>query len=952
MQAVRLDVDQVVPEVDRGRSEAEGDEDQDGQPQFVGLIEHAGGSRRREHQDVLQPLFWPSGAKEARDHRGDGSAPRLVPAVIPSDGRKWWMTVRARSRCEADELVQFRPDCADDLPMVVLSTTEAHRRSSLVSRLSGHPAVIDAVRVAFALTGAFVEIVVFEAQRSMVVGSLHDGLLQPRPLSPAEISLTSGDAHLVSTDDEIAVAIVDHRGLTVGSLTLRRDHALGEVETAVQSLARIVASLVDTSADDASGGLAAEPLHETLLENLRDAVIVLDSNLVVTYANRSVAIQLGRSPAELTGRSAADFLHPDDLVEALDTLLRLGNGSEAYRLVVRIEHGNGEYVPLEATGRDMTADPRVGGLLLSLRNHDFDSELERTRRVSNALVEQLHDGIVATDAVGALLVVNESARQILGLSTTTYPAEMSIDDLQFCDADGRRANHHRHPVRRVLAGDHLTGENMTVVVNDDVRNIVVSGRAVESTDGRQIGAAIGFHDVTQARRAQHELQRIALHDHLTDLPNRRRLKQLVAALPAAAAAGDLRPVTETLIDLDNFKVINDTHGHRVGDEVIRTAASRLAASCAADDFLARLGGDEFVVLSRGRTVGEATAAAEEMRRRLAEPFEVEGHTFTLTCSIGLAHLDVRDLHEDSLLRFADLALYDAKARGRNRVAVFDRELADAAQRATERRDLLRTALAHDDLVMHFQPLVEGRTDRIIGFESLARFRNTSGAVAGPGELLEAAAGTGLVWDLDRRAFELTCDAAAALAEWSVGLSISCNFSPLSIVQADFVGHVERTMRERHVEPSMICVEITESAAFSGGPIALEALHGLHELDVRLALDDFGTGYSSLSHLRDLPLAAVKVDRSFVAKAETHASERAIAEAVVDLGHGLGVDVVAEGVETLGQLQWARAAGFDTIQGWYHSPARSLEEILASPPTGQRRARNIPTGWGHRNGTEA
>ena len=604
----------------------------------------------------------------------------------------------------------------------------------------------------------------------------------------------------------------------------------------------------------------------------------------------------------------------------------------------------------------MTANPNVAGILLSLRNGDHDleleSSLERTRRVSNALVEQLHDGIIATDAVGALLVVNESARQILGLPSGTYPAEMAIDSLEFFDADVLPVQRDHHPIRRALGGEHIVRENMTVVVDDLVRNIVVSGRPVENAAGDRIGAAIGFHDITEARRYQHELQHIALHDHLTGLPNRRQLKNLVAELPLAAAQGDARAVAETLIDLDNFKVINDTHGHRIGDQVIRIAAHRLSACCNQDDLLVRLGGDEFVVLSRGQSVEEAVAAADEMRRRLAEPFGIEGHAFNLTCSIGVAHLEIAEVHEDSLLRYADLALYEAKARGRNRVALFDHELAEAAHTASRQRDFLRDVLDDDRLVMHYQPLVDGVSDEVIGFESLARFRTRSGEVVGPGGYLEAASGTGLVWDLDRRAFELTCDAAATLADWCDGITIACNFSPLSIVQPDFVEHVSRTMRQRQVEPSMICIEITESAAFEGGSVALDALRDVHELGVRLALDDFGTGYSSLSHLRDLPLAAVKVDRSFVAKAETHPSERAIAEAVVNLGHGLGVYVVAEGVETIGQLDWARSVGFDTIQGWYHSPARSIEEILEALATGQVGGRQVPPAWGYRAAVDA
>lgn len=783
----------------------------------------------------------------------------------------------------------------------------------------------------------------------MVVGSLHDGLLQPRPLSPAEATIVRSGQQQVRTDDETSSAIVGRHGTAIGALTVRRGVSVPEVGEVLGGLSRIVASLVEVEPE-------VEDLHETLLENLRDAVVVLDADMVISYANRAVAIQVGRSPAEVVGMNIADLVHPDDVTEAFDALFRLGAGAEVYRLAVRVLHGTGEYIRLEATGRDLTADPNVAGVVLSLRNGDHDLELEstleRTQRVSNALVEQLHDGIVATDAVGSPLVVNQAAREILGLPGGTFPAELAVDTLEFLDADALPVERDRHPIRRALSGQHIVREHMAVIVDDLVRNIVVSGRPVENAAGERIGAAIGFHDITEARRYQRELQHSALHDHLTGLPNRRQLERHVAGLPQSAADGDDRPVSETLIDLDNFKVINDTHGHRIGDHVIRIAAHRLSAGCGPDDLLVRLGGDEFVVLSRGQSADDALAAADEMRRRLSEPFDIDGHAFNLTCSIGVAHLEVDDLSDDSLLRFADLALYEAKARGRNRVALFDHELAEAAQTASGHRDFLRQVLDEDRLVMHFQPLVDGDSDEIIGFESLARFRTRSGDVVGPGEFLDAAEGTGLVWDLDRRAFELTCSAAATLAGWFDGLTVACNFSPLSIVQPDFVGHVCRTLREHRVEPSSICIEITESAAFAGGSIALDALRGIHEMGVRLALDDFGTGYSSLSHLRDLPLAAVKVDRSFVAKVETHPPERAIAEAVVDLAHGLGVDVVAEGVETIGQLDWARSVGFDTIQGWFHSPARSLEEILEVLVTSDAGDRHVPPAWGHRPNSSA
>ncbi len=818
-----------------------------------------------------------------------------------------------------------------------MGVESSDRRAAAVSLLSGHPIVIDVVRVATSLTVSPAEVVVFEQGRAMVVGSLDDGLLQPRRLTSTEAELLGSGGRLASDATATSVAIGGD-GTPIGALTV--DHGAGRPDTDVLlGLARMVSSLLGDHAADRSW-------HQTVLESLRDAVVVLDDSMVITFANRAVGIQIGRSPAEIVGTHVADLVHPDDIDAAFDALLRLGSGAEVYRVAVRVRHGLGDYIRLEATGRDLTTDPEVGGIVLSLRNGDRDLELEsaldRTRHLNEAVVEQLHDGIVATDAVGSVLVVNEAARHLLGFPSDTRLAELAIDGLGFLDADALPIPAERHPIRRVLAGEHIVREPMTVVSQREVRHLVVSGRPVASSEGARVGAAIGFHDVTETRRYQRELQRSALHDHLTGLPNRRQLKAEVAELPLAAEAGDHRSVSETLIDLDNFKVINDTHGHRVGDQVIQIAAGRLARACGPDDLLVRLGGDEFVVLSRGRTSDDAVAAADEMRRRLAEPFDIEGHAFNLTCSIGVAHLEVDGLHEDSLLKYADLALYEAKARGRNRVALFDEQLAEANRIAARRREFLRQVLDEDGLVMNLQPLVDATSGRIVGFESLARCRTRSGALVGPGEFLEAASGSGLIWELDRRAFELTCSAAAQLAERRGGLTIACNFSPLSIVQPDFADHVERTLQRSGVDPSMIAVEITESAAFEGGGIALDALYAIHRLGVRLVLDDFGTGYSSLSHLRDIPLAGVKVDRSFIAAADDWAPERAIAEAVVRLARGLGVAVVAEGVETEAQLEWVQSAGFDMVQGWYYSPARDLEEVLDHVVDGD--GLQVPTRW--------
>ena len=789
-------------------------------------------------------------------------------------------------------------------------------------RLSGNPTVIDVVRIAGRLTQSEAEVVVFDDRRATVAGSLGNTLLQPRPLTVTEAALADGATGHQQAGRTTSYPIAGADGLVLGALTVTHEQD-GTDHDVMHGLARICSGLLVAETAD-------ESLHTTVLEHLRDAVIVIDSAMDITYANASTAIQIGRNPRELVGRNVTEFIHPEDIEQAFDAMVRLAGGDEIYRLVVRTLHSSGDYIRLEVTGRDMTADPRVGGIILSLRNGDHDLELEgtleRTRRLSKAVVEQLHDGIIATDAVGSLLVVNKSAREVLGIDPARSLAEVRTDEIQFLDADTRVLTADQHPIRRVLAGETLLSEEMSATAGGQYRNLVVSGRPVIDADGSPIGTVVGFHDVTASRRAERELRSRALHDQLTGLANRRQLDDRLAEIALTIKSGTSVAVTGCLIDLDNFKVINDTHGHRVGDAVLRATAERISRDRDPADLVVRLGGDEFVVMFAEPTT-DPVRAAEELLLRVGEPIHSAGHTLTLTASIGVATLDETTIAEGSFLRCADIALYDAKSKGRNCVQVFDDVMAEAANVAVRQREMLRSALDGNALVMQFQPLVDSDDGRLVGFESLARCRVADGTYVLPSDFLAAASTSGLVWDLDRKAFELSCQAASLLAAVHPGLTMACNFSALSIAQPDFVHFVLQTVSRHKIDPKLMCIEITENAAFEAGPIAIRALRELGEAGMPLALDDFGTGYSSLSHLRDLPLTTVKVDRSFITALHSGSAEYSIAKAVVNLAEDLGLGVVAEGVETDDELTAARSIGFNVIQGWHYSPARGLEQIL-------------------------
>jgi diguanylate cyclase (GGDEF)-like protein/PAS domain S-box-containing protein len=797
------------------------------------------------------------------------------------------------------------------------------------SRLAAHPRLMELVRIAGTLAKAPAEIVVMHDNRASVVASLTRSILQPRPFTGAERDLMSsaGPSH-VSTSEGATFAVRDRSGMLVAALTLTSEIAPGSVD-ALHGVARLISELVQEQAQP-SDVLAPE----TILDGLRDAVLVIGSDFRVLFANRAVGNQFGRTPIELVGTSGIDLLYPDDLDVAFEALSRLAGGREVYRTDLRIVHASGDIYRVEVTGNDFSHDPRIGGMVLSFRSDDRDHELAEElgheRGLLSAVLDQLHDGIVATDRFGTPTLVNQVARLMHGVATDAAARDLTFESFAVLDADGAAVDLADHPVARVVRGERLVDEQMSVVSEGRVRHVRVSGQPVAGTGGAQIGAVVGYQDVTEMLVAERELRDRALHDQLTGLPNRRQLHDHLVGLAERQHDG---LVAVCFIDLDGFKLVNDTFGHRAGDAVVRDAARRLLSELAGEHFLARLGGDEFIaVLSDLVLPAQASAVADRIRTVIRTPFTVGDTQVTLTASVGVALSEVGvtgEIDEDTLLRQADIALYAAKARGRNRVELFDAELALAADEEHRQHEMLRNALDRGGLVMHFQPIVDSDNGSTVGFEALARCRLVDGTLVGPDSFLDAANSSGLVWELDRKAFELSCQAAATLHRVNPDrtLFMSCNFSALSIVQPAFLQEVMAAVTRNGMAPKDFCIEITESTAFEAGEVAMSALRELHALGFVLALDDFGTGYSSLAHLRDLPLSTVKVDRSFVSRLERGTTERAITEAVVHLARTLNLSVVAEGVETIEQVRQVRELGFRFIQGFYYSPARPLSEAL-------------------------
>lgn len=423
------------------------------------------------------------------------------------------------------------------------------------------------------------------------------------------------------------------------------------------------------------------------------------------------------------------------------------------------------------------------------------------------------------------------------------------------------------------------------------------------------------------RSALARTEAVARTDALTDLPNRRRLHEEVrSALARAGRSGG--GVALLTLDLDRFKAVNDLHGHSAGDELLQRVATRLRGAARTGDLVARLGGDEFALVTSldaaTRPHAHSEAVNQVARRIVAaleRPFELGcGLQVQIGASIGAATAQPGDEDADKLVRWADVALHQAKAKGRNRFHVFEQGMDEHVRTRAKLEADLRQAIADDLIVPYFQPLVETASGRVIGFEMLARWPHPTRGMVSPGEFIPIAEETGLIGPMTDRLLRHACRIAAA---WPPGTLVACNISPLQLHDHGLRATVQAALDESGLPAHCLELEITESALVGDLDSARTILSQLKALGIRLALDDFGTGYSSLRHLKMLPFDKLKVDASFVGAMAHDAESRKIVAAVIGLSHSLGLTTVAEGVEEAETAQMLRNLGCDIGQGWLY-----------------------------------
>jgi diguanylate cyclase (GGDEF)-like protein/PAS domain S-box-containing protein len=566
----------------------------------------------------------------------------------------------------------------------------------------------------------------------------------------------------------------------------------------------------------------------------------------------------------------------------------------------------------EATQREVTERARAEEALRV-------SE-ERFRRLSDATTEALlitRNGVILEVNQAMCRLFAYTPEELVGRSVLDLVAPESLAFIKSLMATGSDA-----PFEAL--GLTKTGETFP---------LEVVARTIPYADGQEANVS-SVHDLRERRQMEERLARQTLYDTLTGLPNRVLLMDRLRHALTWARPGDSAPLALVLLDLDRFKVVNDSLGHRVGDELLVAVAQRLQRCLRPGDTVARFGGDEFgILLDSIGSPADAEAVAVRIEAELAAPFELSGRDVYASASLGIAVGDPGSDEPEDLLRQAEIALYRAKGDSAVRHALFEPSMSAATIERLDLENDLRGVIERNELRVFYQPLIDLATDRIAGLEALVRWQHPTRGLVPPLSFIPLAEETGLILPIGRWVLETACRQAR---EWQLAfpsdepLTISVNLSARQFAQPDLVDQVRSILVETGLPAETLELEITESVVMDQSEVGIAALRALRDLGCRLALDDFGTGYSSLSYLKTLPLDTIKIDRSFVAGLSGDDANLPIVQAVIALAHGLGIDVTAEGIETAEQLGWLRELVCDRGQGFYYAkpaPANELESLL-------------------------
>lgn len=671
-----------------------------------------------------------------------------------------------------------------------------------------------------------------------------------------------------------------------------------------------------------------EKEYRSIIDNIQDGYFEIDLAGTYIYVNAAFCYLYGYAREEIVGMNYRELTDEDNARKAFrafnqifqtglagilidyEAIRKDGSWRQVEIAASLMSDDSGEAIGFRGTARDVT------------ERRQIEERLRRSEERYRAIIENIEDACFEVDLKGRFTFVNDSLcsnlgytrDEIIGLDQRFYSEEDTVKELFLL-------------FNKVYqTGEPVKAYSFELSRKDGSKGFCeISVSLIRDKEGQAVGFRGIARDVTERKKQEEQIRFLATHDVLTGLPNRSMFREILQQ-NIDFAYRYKQQFAVLFVDLDGFKIVNDTFGHETGDLVLIECATRLRQALRASDFIARLGGDEFVILVRNVTnVKNLTTLVNKVLATIREPLELNGKTYSLSASIGVSIYPQDGHDKQSLTKAADLAMYAAKEKGNNNFQFFSIGIKAKFKERTMFEESLPRALERNELFLEYQPKLNLKTGTITGVEALLRWRNPSLGLVTPMRLIPAAESSGLIIPIGRWVLKTACQ--KNMAWQSQGLpriGMAVNLSQRQLMDEQLIEDIQAVLEESGMDPELLELEITENLLLSYFPRIISVLNQLKELGVRLALDDFGSGYSSLAQIRHLPVDTLKIDRSIIGNIPVNKIDMAVIEAIVGIGKSLDLTIVAEGVETSEQLAFLRDPFCDEVQGFYFSKPVSPE----------------------------
>ena len=652
---------------------------------------------------------------------------------------------------------------------------------------------------------------------------------------------------------------------------------------------------------------------------------ITDANKECTYINKRWLNFRGRTLEEELGQGWLEGIHPDDSEKIHKQINGFFNERKAFELEYRVMQFDGKYRWILNRGVPRISDDGYfNGFIGSALDFTEMKLQEDTLRQAAAVFDNTTEGLLITDEKGFIKAVNPAFTAVTGYTLE----DIENKTPRILNSGKQDKSFYEEMWNSLLTTGKWRGEIWNRRKNGEVYPELLGISAVKDNQNNTLRYVGVFSDITKIKAAQDDLDFLAHHDWLTNLPNRlmfqSRLKHSMSRIEPGKRLAIL------LIDLDRFKDVNDIYGHPLGDEVLQLTSIRMFQNISERDTLARLGGDEFIVLIEDLDVLEkAGRIAQELLDAIKEPFHLtNGVEVFLGASIGISIYPDQGQSVDEIFQHADAALYQAKKEGKGIFRYYNSSITSMIRNRLSIETRLRKAIDRGELLVYFQPQVEITTGAIIGAEALVRWKDPVNGFISPAEFIPIAEESGIIGSIGEWVLRQVCAIGYKWQQEGLKLvPLAVNLSPRQFIYGNVISLVEKSLKESNFPAEFLELEITESALMDREEEAIRILKQLRSMNIKLAIDDFGTGYSSLAHLKRFPLDTLKIDKSFVDDIPENQDDKEIAATIIAMGHTLRLRVLAEGVETKEQLEFLKSCGCDLYQGFFKSKPIPAEEFV-------------------------